>query len=68
MNKYVDNLTVKEYQNIEKWLKRIQPILNQEMVETGNQKEYVELRFTILKVQNVIKKYQKNTKNAWHYE
>ncbi len=64
MNKYVDNLTVKEYQNIEKWLKRIQPILNQEMVETGNQKEYVELRFTILKVQNVIKKYQKNTKNA----
>lgn len=64
MNKYVDNLTVKEYQNIEKWLKRIQPILNQEMVETGNQKEYVKLRFTILKVQNVIKKYQKNTKNA----
>ena len=64
MNKYVDNLTVKEYQNIEKWLKRIQPILNQEMVETGNQKEYVELRFTILKVQNVIKKYQKNTRNA----
>lgn len=64
MNKYIDNLTVKEYQNIEKWLKRIQPILNQEMVETGNQKEYVELRFTILKIQNVIKKYQKNTKNT----
>lgn len=64
MNKYIDNLTVKEYQNIEKWLKIVQPILNQEMVETGNQKEYVELRFTILKVQNIIKKYQKNTKNA----
>lgn len=64
MNKYIDNLTVKEYQNIEKWLKKIQPMLNQEMVETGNQKEYVELRFTILKVQNIIKKYQKNIKNA----
>lgn len=59
MNKYIDNLTVKEYQNIEKWLKKLQPILNQEMVDTGNQKEYVELRFTILKVQNIIKKYQK---------
>lgn len=61
MNKYIDNLTVAEYRNIEKWLKRLQPILNKEMAETGNQKEYVELRFTILKVQRIIKKYQKNT-------
>lgn len=61
MNKYIDNLTVAEYRNIEKWLKRLQPILNKEMAETGNQKEYVELRFTILKIQGIIKKYQKNT-------
>ena len=47
MNKYIDNLTVKEYEEIEK------------MKRTGNTKEYVELRFVILKIQNIIKKYKK---------
>ena len=56
MNKYIDNLTVAEYENIEKWLKRLEPIMNQEMKETQKTKDYVELRFTIIKVQKIIKK------------
>ena len=56
MNKYIDNLTVSEYENIEKWLKRLEPIMNQEMQETQKTKDYVELRFTIIKIQKIIKK------------
>ena len=56
MNKYIDNLTVAEYENIERWLKRLEPIMNQEMKETQKTKDYVELRFTIIKIQKIIKK------------
>lgn len=63
MNKYIDNLTVAEYENIEKWLKRLEPIMNQEMKETQKTKDYVELRFTIIKVQKIIKKYRKTIDN-----
>lgn len=63
MNKYIDNLTVAEYENIEKWLKRLEPIMNQEMKETQKTKDYVELRFTIIKVQKIIKKYKKTIDN-----
>ena len=59
MNKYIDNLTVKEYEEIEKVLKKLEPIENEKMKRTGNTKEYVELRFVILKIQNIIKKYKK---------
>lgn len=60
MNKYINNLTVAEYENIEKWLKRLEPIMNQEMKETQQTKDYIELRFTIIKIQKIIKKYKKN--------
>lgn len=63
MNKYIDNLTVAEYENIEKWLKRLEPIMNQEMKETQKTKDYVELRFTIIKIQKIIKKYKKTIDN-----
>ena len=56
MNKYIDNLTVAEYENIERWLKKLEPIMNQEMKETQKTKDYVELRFTIIKIQKIIKK------------
>ena len=59
MNKYIDNLTIKEYEEIEKFLKKLEPIENEKMKRTGNTKEYVELRFVILKIQNIIKKYKK---------
>lgn len=63
MNKYIDNLTVAEYENIERWLKRLEPIMNQEMKETQKTKDYVELRFTIIKIQKIIKKYKKTIDN-----
>jgi len=60
MNKYIDNVTIKEYEQINRWLKDIvEPKLKEEMQQTGEQKEYVELRFTILKILNIIKKYKK---------
>lgn len=59
MNKYIDNLTVAEYENIERWLKKLEPVMNQEMKETQKTKDYVELRFTIIKIQKIIKKYKK---------
>lgn len=60
MNKYIDKMTVKEYEQTLKWLKEIEPIKKKEMEETGNQKEYVELRFTELKIMNIIKQYKKS--------
>lgn len=63
MNKYINNLTVAEYENIEKWLKRLEPIMNQEMKETQQTKDYIELRFTIIKIQKIIKKYKKTIDN-----
>ena len=63
MNKYIDNLTVAEYENIERWLKKLEPIMNQEMKETQKTKDYVELRFTIIKIQKIIKKYKKTVDN-----
>jgi len=60
MNKYIDNLTVAEYRQLEKYLKKLEPLLNAEMKETQNTKEYVDLRFMILKIQKIIKKYEKN--------
>lgn len=63
MNRYIDNLTVAEYENIEKWLKRLEPIMNKEMKETQQTKDYIELRFTIIKIQKIIKKYKKTVDN-----
>ena len=63
MNKYINNLTVAEYENIEKWLKRLEPIMNKEMKETQQTKDYIELRFTIIKIQKIIKKYKKIVDN-----
>ena len=63
MNKYIEHLTVAEYENIEKWLKRLEPIMNEEMKQTQQTKEYVELRFTIIKIQKIIKKYKKTIDN-----
>lgn len=63
MNKYIDNLTVAEYENIERWLKKLEPIMDQEMKETQKTKDYVELRFTIIKIQKIIKKYKKTIDN-----
>lgn len=59
MNKYINNLTVAEYEDIKRWLKELEPIKNEEMKKSGEQKDYVKLRFTILKIQDIIKRYKK---------
>lgn len=59
-NKYIDKITVAEYEDISKWLKELEPIKNNEMKQSGETKEYVKLRFTIIKIQQIIKKYKKN--------
>lgn len=59
MKKYIDHLTVEEYRTIERELKARLDTLKKEMEETGNTKKYVEIRFIILKITNLIKKYEK---------
>lgn len=59
MNKYIDNLTVKEYETLIKLLRKLEPIENKEMKETGQTKDYVELRCLIIKMQKIIQKYKK---------
>lgn len=59
MNKYIDHLTVEEYRTIEMQLKARLEDLKAEMEKTGNTKKYVEVRFLILKIQSLIKKYTK---------
>lgn len=59
MNKYIDNLTVAEYKQIERFLEEIKPIEEMRMKETGNTKSYIELRFILIKIQKIIKKYEK---------
>lgn len=59
MKKYIDHLTVEEYRTIQRELKARLDTLKKEMEETGNTKKYVEIRFIILKITNLIKKYEK---------
>ena len=61
MNKYIDNLTVAEYEQIEQLLRKLEPQLNAEMKETQDTKTYVNYRFLLIKIQKIIKKYKKNT-------
>lgn len=63
MNRYIDNLTVAEYETLNKFLEKLEPILNEEMKETGNTKEYIELRFIKIKILKIIKKYKKTIDN-----
>lgn len=62
MKKYIDHLTVEEYKTLEKLLMKLEPIENEEMKKTGQTKDYIELRFILIKIKKIIKKYQKS---AW---
>lgn len=59
MNKYIDHLTVSEYETLIRLLKKYEPLENQKMIETGNKKDYIENRCLTLKMQQIIKKYKK---------
>lgn len=60
MNKYIDNLTVAEYETILHQLKQRVEVENEKMLKTGNTKTYIELRFIIIKIKKIIAKYKKS--------
>lgn len=60
MNKYIENLTVAEYETLIRLLKKLEPVENKQMKESGNTKDYVELRCLIIKMQKIVKKYKKD--------
>lgn len=59
MNKYIDNLTVAEYEMINELLGDYAPILNEKIKNGGSTKKYVELRFIKMKIEKIIKRYKK---------
>lgn len=59
-NKYIDQLTVKEYEQIDLQLSyRLEQVAKEMQEGKANQKEYVDLRFLQHKIKNIIKKYRK---------
>lgn len=60
INKYIDQLTVKEYEQIDLQLSYRLEQISREMQEgKASQKDYVDLRFLRHKIKNIIKKYRK---------
>lgn len=61
MNKYVDHLTIDEYKTIREQLKlRLDDLKKGINSEIGKRK-YIETRFIILKIDQIIKKYEKKS-------
>lgn len=61
MNKYVDHLTIDEYKTIRAQLKlRLDDLKKGINSEIGKRK-YIETRFIILKIDQIIKKYEKKS-------
>ena len=59
MNKYIDHLTVEEYKIIKEQLKARLPELTKRMDTPQGKKSYIDTRFLIIKIENIIKKYEK---------
>lgn len=60
MNKYIDHLTLEEYNLIEKLLKKYEEQEEKEMKKTGYTRDYIGLRFILVKVKRIKEKYKKN--------
>lgn len=60
MNKYIDHLTLEEYNLIEKLLKKYEEQEEREMKETGYTKDYIGLRFILIKIKRIKEKHKKN--------
>ena len=61
MNKYVDHLTIDEYKAIREQLKlRLDDLKKGINSEIGKRK-YIETRFIIIKIDQIIKKYEKKS-------
>lgn len=59
-NKYIDQLTVKEYEQIDLQLSyRLEQVAKEMQEGKASQKDYVDLRFLQHKIKNIIKKYRK---------
>ena len=56
MKGYIDHLTIAEYEFIQSQLKLRLEEENKRMIETGEKKNYVELRFILIKIKNLIEK------------
>ena len=59
MNKYIDHLTLKEYKIIREQLKVRLEDLNKSINTEIGKKKYIQVRFIILKIDSIIKKYEK---------
>lgn len=62
MKGYIDHLTIAEYEFIQSQLKLRLEEENKRMIETGEKKNYIELRFILIKIKNLIEKYKKSSK------
>ena len=61
MNKYIDHLTIDEYKTIREQLKlRLDDLKKGINSEIGKRK-YIETRFIIIKIDQIIKKYEKKS-------
>ena len=61
MNKYVDHLTVDEYKTIREQLKLRLDDLKQGINSEIGKRKYIETRFIIIKIDQIIKKYEKKS-------
>ena len=61
MNKYVDHLTIDEYKTIREQLKLRLDDLKKAMNSEIGRRKYIETRFIILKIDQIIKKYEKKS-------
>ena len=61
MNKYVDHLTIDEYKTIREQLKLRLDDLKQSINNEIGKRKYIETRFIILKIDQIIKKYEKKS-------
>ena len=61
MNKYVDHLTIEEYKTVREQLKLRLDDLKKAMNSEIGRRKYIETRFIILKIDQIIKKYEKKS-------
>lgn len=61
MNKYVDHLTIEEYRTIREQLKLRLDDLKKGIDSEIGKRKYIETRFIILKIDQIIKKYEKRS-------
>ena len=61
MNKYVDHLTIDEYKTIREQLKLRLDDLKQGINSEIGKRKYIETRFIILEIDQIIKKYEKKS-------